>query len=67
MLIGADAALVFEPFRFSHFEHAYDFYKPDLGSFVFVRLSLRVPHSRRASLYRLLFEGVGLMLWGPEK
>lgn len=33
MLIGADAPLVVEnEFRSSHFEHAYDFYKPNLSS-----------------------------------
>eukprot|EP01134_Creolimax_fragrantissima_P003079 CFRG3079T1 len=32
MLIGPDAPAVVEPLRASNFEHAYDFYKPDLAS-----------------------------------
>lgn len=32
MLIGPNAPMVVEPVRGSHFEHAYDFYKPNLHS-----------------------------------
>jgi hydroxymethylglutaryl-CoA synthase len=32
ILLGPDAPLVFEHYRGSHFEHQYDFYKPDLHS-----------------------------------
>ena len=32
LLLGPDALLTFDPFRFSHMEHAYDFYKPHMDS-----------------------------------
>lgn len=32
ILVGPNAPLVMEPCRGNHFEHAYDFYKPDLAS-----------------------------------
>jgi len=31
-LLGPDALLTFDPFRHSHMEHAYDFYKPHMDS-----------------------------------
>ena len=32
ILLGRDAPIVFDPFRSTHCEHVYDFYKPDLHS-----------------------------------
>ena len=32
ILLGRDAPIVFDPFRSTHSEHVYDFYKPDLHS-----------------------------------